>query len=74
MIAGGFITTNSLFWALGNLRQSTIITIGTNAFYLVLLGVMTWSFGLMGTVSAFLVHVALVAALKISLMKSKYSY
>lgn len=73
VIAGGFITTHSLYWALGNLRQSTIITVATNAFYLVLLGLMTWSFGLMGTVVAFLVHVILVASLKIILMKWKYT-
>ncbi|QBE62525.1 lipopolysaccharide biosynthesis protein [Pseudoduganella lutea] len=67
--AGTFITTHSLYWALGHLRQTTIIAVGSNACYLLVLAAFTWLGGLTGSVLAFLVHVLLVAGLKIILLK-----
>lgn len=66
--AGTFVTTNSLYWALGHLRQSTVISVVTNLIYLCMLGLLTWVGGLTGGVSAFLIHVLLVAGLKIFLL------
>jgi len=73
VVAGGFITTHSLYWALGNLKRATLITVLTNVLYLGLLWLMTWAFGLIGALSAFLVHVFVVATVKITLLNSKYT-
>lgn len=68
VVAGTFVTTHSLYWALGKLRQTTIIAVVSNALYLCLLAGLTWLGGITGAVSAFLVHVLLVAATKIFLL------
>jgi O-antigen/teichoic acid export membrane protein len=73
VVAGGFITTHSLYWALGNLKRATVITVSTNVLYLGLLWLMTWSLGLIGALGAFLVHVIIVAAVKITLLNRKYT-
>lgn len=67
--AGTFITTHSFHWGLGKLRQAALITVVTNIIYLVLLAALTFAFGLIGTVSAFLVHVLLAASIKIIILK-----
>ncbi|MCC7681185.1 MULTISPECIES: lipopolysaccharide biosynthesis protein [unclassified Janthinobacterium] len=69
MLAGTFVTTHALYWSLGKLRQTTIIAIGSNVFYLMMLWLLTSHYGLLGSVSAFLVHVSLVAILKIFLLR-----
>lgn len=71
VVAGGFTTTHSLYWALGKLRETAFITFGTNALYLGLLWLMTWAWGLTGTVAAFLVHVLLAAFIKIHLLSKE---
>ena len=68
VVAGTFVTTHSLYWSLGKLRQTTIISIVSNVLYLCLLATLTWAGGIVGAVSAFLVHVLLVAATKIFLL------
>ena len=69
VLAGTFITTHSLYWALGRLRQSTLIAVGSNGCYLLVLLALTWGCGLLGAVLAFLVHVLLVASIKIYLLR-----
>lgn len=69
VIAGTFVTTHALYWALGNLRQTTVISVVTNLIYLGLLALMTFYGGLAGAVGAFLVHVLLVATVKTLLLQ-----
>lgn len=69
VIAGTFVTTHALYWALGKLRQTTAIAVASNALYLLVLWGLTVQFGLLGAVSAFLVHVVLVALLKTILLR-----
>jgi len=69
VIAGTFVTTHSFYWALGKLRQSTIISVATNMLYLLLLWLLTASFGLFGAVIAFMLHVIFVATVKIVLLR-----
>lgn len=69
VIAGTFVTTHAFYWALGNLRQSTIIAVATNIVYLLLLWLLTVQFGLLGAVSSFLIHVIFVALVKIVLLR-----
>jgi len=69
VVAGTFVTSHSLYWALGKLRQTTVISVTTNLIYLGVLGLMTWQLGLAGAVGAFLVHVLLAASIKIFLLK-----
>jgi O-antigen/teichoic acid export membrane protein len=65
VVAGSFITTHSLFWALGKRMQTTLIAVGCNIFYLgVLLGLSS-RFGLVGAVSAFLIHVLAIVSIKV---------
>ena len=68
VVAGTFVTTHSLYWALGKLKQTTAISVGSNVVYLLVLWGLTVQFGLLGAVSAFLVHVILVASLKTFLL------
>ncbi|EZP39610.1 polysaccharide biosynthesis protein [Janthinobacterium sp. HH104] len=69
VMAGTFVTTHSFYWALGKLRQSTIISVGTNLLYLLELSILTMYFGLFGAVLSFLIHVTFVAAIKIILLR-----
>lgn len=69
VIAGTFVTTHSFYWALGKLRQTTIISVATNVLYLLELWLLTVYFGLFGAVFSFLIHVIFVAAVKIVLLK-----
>lgn len=69
VIAGTFVTTHAFYWGLGKLRQSTIISVGTNLLYLLLLWLLTVQFGLFGAVFSFLIHVVFVALVKIVLLQ-----
>ena len=69
VIAGTFVTTHSFYWALGKMRQTTIISVATNALYLLELWLLTVYFGLFGAVFAFLVHVIFGAAVIIVLLR-----
>lgn len=69
VVAGTFVTTHAFYWGLGKLRQSTIISVGTNLLYLLLLWLLTAQFGLFGAVFSFLIHVIFVALVKIVLLQ-----
>jgi O-antigen/teichoic acid export membrane protein len=69
VFAGTFVTTHSFYWAMGKLRQSTIIAVASNLLYLLELWLLTVYFGLFGAVLAFLVHVLFVATVKIILLR-----
>lgn len=68
VIAGGFITSHALYWALGKKRQSTAITVSSNLIYLVLLLALSARHGLAGAVAAFLLQVAGVVLVKVLLL------
>lgn len=69
VVAGTFVTTHSFYWALGKLRQTTIISVATNVLYLLELWLLTVYFSLFGAVFAFLIHVVFVASVKIILLR-----
>lgn len=68
VLAGTFITTHSLYWALGKQRQSALITVGANLLYLAVLLGLSLSAGLLGAVLAFLCQVAMIGAVKAVLL------
>ncbi|MDC8757608.1 lipopolysaccharide biosynthesis protein [Janthinobacterium fluminis] len=67
--AGTFVSTHALYWSLGKMRETTLITVATNVLYLGVLWGLTSRFGLLGTVFAFLVHVLLAVSIKILLLR-----
>ncbi|WP_158568043.1 MULTISPECIES: lipopolysaccharide biosynthesis protein [unclassified Duganella] len=69
VVAGTFVTTHAFYWGMGKLRQTTIISVGSNLLYLAELWLLTLYFGLLGAVSAFLIHVLFVAMVKIILLR-----
>jgi len=71
VIAGTFITTHSFYWALGKTKETTIVNIVTNVFYLMLLYGLSLKFGLMGSVLAFLSQVIIFITIMILLLKSQ---
>ncbi|CDG84606.1 lipopolysaccharide biosynthesis protein [Janthinobacterium agaricidamnosum] len=72
VVAGSFITTHAIYWALGKKKQTTAIAVGSNLFYLAMLLSLSHWLGLIGAVGAFLIHVTLVVAIKVVfLLKEK---
>ena len=70
VIAGTFVTTQSFYWALGNVRESTVITVTTIAIYLLILFPLCFSYGITGAVTAFLLHAIFVVSIKTYLVIS----
>jgi len=68
IVAGSFITTHAFYWALGKRRETTVITVGTNLLYLFFLYSFSKLFGVSGAIGAFLLHVTLAVAIKVTLL------
>ncbi|OEZ61622.1 lipopolysaccharide biosynthesis protein [Duganella sp. HH105] len=68
IVAGSFITTHAFYWALGKKRETTAITVGTNLLYLFFLFTFSKFFGVSGAIGAFLLHVTLAVAIKVTLL------
>lgn len=68
IIAGSFITTHAIYWALGRRRETTVITVITNICYLLFLLLFSHFYGIAGALSAFLLHVTLIVLIKVLLL------